>query len=435
MNKNKIKPGIKRWILLSIIGVILLVVGVSPIYKYINTIVSKTYIFIIITILGIIISFFAFKNVLMILLNIVNKYKYEVDLSRNSVTGMINKKRILDKGPKILILGGGTGLSVLLRGLKNHTSNITAVVTVADDGGGSGVLREDLGMLPPGDIRNCILALADTEPSMEKLMQYRFNEGKLKGQSFGNLFIAAMNGVYDNFELAVKEISNVLAVSGKVLPMTLEDVTLFAKLENGEVIKGESNIPLKNGKMNSKIENVYLEPEDVFPLKETIEEIKAADIILLGPGSLYTSVIPNLMIKGIVEEIEKSNAQKVYITNVMTQPGETDDYSVKEHVDAIISHGSEDIIDYVIVNNESLPKDVFEKYALDGSKPVLLKEEDKDYLNKKNIEIIEDNLIDIKKEYIRHDTYELSRIISEIAPKYKSKLLKLLISKKYINKS
>ncbi|MGO1370277.1 MAG: gluconeogenesis factor YvcK family protein [Senegalia sp. (in: firmicutes)] len=435
MNKNKIKAGIKRWILLSIIGIILLAIGVSPIYKYINSIFNKSYIFVILIILGIIISFFAFKNVLIILLNIVNKYKYEVDLSRNSVAGMINKKRILEKGPKVLILGGGTGLSVLLRGLKTHTSNITAVVTVADDGGGSGVLREDLGMLPPGDIRNCILALADTEPSMEKLMQYRFTEGNLKGQSFGNLFIAAMNGVYDNFEFAIKEISNVLAVSGKVLPMTLEDVTLFAKLENGKIIKGESNIPIKNKEMNSCIENVYLEPENVFPLKETIEEIKEADIILLGPGSLYTSVIPNLMIKGIVEEIEKSYAQKVYISNVMTQPGETDNYSLKDHVDAIISHGSEKIIDYVVVNNEKLPKDIFDKYSLDGSKPVLLKERDKKYLKEKGIDIIEGNLIDIKKEYIRHDTYELSRLISDLVPKYKSKILKLFLSKKDISKS
>ncbi|MGO1712688.1 MAG: gluconeogenesis factor YvcK family protein, partial [Senegalia sp. (in: firmicutes)] len=271
--------------------------------------------------------------------------------------------------------------------------------------------------------------------SMEKLMQYRFTEGNLKGQSFGNLFIAAMNGVYDNFEFAIKEISNVLAVSGKVLPMTLEDVTLFAKLENGKIIKGESNIPIKNKEMNSCIENVYLEPENVFPLKETIEEIKEADIILLGPGSLYTSVIPNLMIKGIVEEIEKSDAQKVYISNVMTQPGETDNYSLKDHVDAIISHGSEKIIDYVVVNNEKLPKDIFDKYSLDGSKPVLLKEKDKKYLKEKGIDIIEGNLIDIKKEYIRHDTYELSRLISDLVPKYKSKILKLFLSKKDISKS
>ncbi|WP_130807694.1 gluconeogenesis factor YvcK family protein [Senegalia massiliensis] len=433
--KYSVKSGIKRWILLCIIGVILLSFGISPIYKYIDLIISNNYMYIIMVVFGVVITFFALRNVLTIILTIVNQHKYEVDISRNSVTGMLNKKKVLDKGPRVVILGGGTGLSVLLRGLKNHTSNITAVVTVADDGGGSGVLRSDLGMLPPGDIRSCILALADTEPTMEKLIQYRFTEGNLKGQSFGNLFIAAMNGIYDNFELAIKEMSNVLAVSGKVLPMTLEDVTLFAKLENGKIVKGESNIPLINGKVNSKIDSVFLKPEETFPLDETIEEIKRADIILLGPGSLYTSVIPNLMVKGIVEELEKSSADKVYITNVMTQPGETDKFSVKDHVSAILKHSSKDIIDHVIVNNEKLPLEIFEKYSFDGSEPVLLSNEDKKFLKDNNINIIEDNLIDIKNEYIRHDAIELSRIIVELVPKYKSKILNFLISKRDISKN
>ncbi|NBI08186.1 gluconeogenesis factor YvcK family protein [Senegalia massiliensis] len=430
-----IKSGIKRWVILCIIGVILLSLGISPIYKYMDLIIINNYMYIIMVIFGVAITFFALRRVLTIILTIVNQHKYEVDISRNSVTGMLNKKKILDKGPRVVILGGGTGLSVLLRGLKNHTSNITAVVTVADDGGGSGVLRSDLGMLPPGDIRSCILALADTEPTMEKLIQYRFTEGDLKGQSFGNLFIAAMNGIYDNFELAIKEMSNVLAVSGKVLPMTLEDVTLFAKLKNGKTVKGESNIPLINGKVNSEIDYVFLKPEESFPLEETIEEIKRADIILLGPGSLYTSVIPNLMIKGIVEELEKSSADKVYIANVMTQPGETDNYSVKDHISAILKHSSEDIIDHVIVNNEKLPLEIFEKYSFDGSEPVLLTKEDEKFLKANNINIIEDNLIDIKNEYIRHDTVELSRIIVELVPKYKSKILNFLISKRDISKN
>lgn len=430
-----IKSGIKRWVILCIIGVILLSLGISPIYKYMDLIIINNYMYIIMVIFGVAITFFALRRVLTIILTIVNQHKYEVDISRNSVTGMLNKKKILDKGPRVVILGGGTGLSVLLRGLKNHTSNITAVVTVADDGGGSGVLRSDLGMLPPGDIRSCILALADTEPTMEKLIQYRFTEGDLKGQSFGNLFIAAMNGIYDNFELAIKEMSNVLAVSGKVLPMTLEDVTLFAKLKNGKTVKGESNIPLINGKVNSEIDYVFLKPEESFPLEETIEEIKRADIILLGPGSLYTSVIPNLMIKGIVEELEKSSADKVYIANVMTQPGETDNYSVKDHISAILKHSSEDIIDHVIVNNEKLPLEIFEKYSFDGSEPVLLTKEDEKFLKSNNINIIEDNLIDIKNEYIRHDTVELSRIIVELVPKYKSKILNFLISKRDISKN
>ena len=245
--------------------------------------------------------------------------------------------------PKVVVVGGGTGLSVLLRGLKRFTPNITAIVTVADDGGGSGVLREDLGMLPPGDIRSCLLALANTEPTMEKLFQFRFKEGRLKGQSFGNLFIAAMNEIYGSFELAIKEASNVLAVTGKVLPMTLENVTLYAILKNGQVVKGESEIPLKNKEVGSRIERIYMEPKVSYPLDEAIVAIEEADVIVLGPGSLYTSIIPNLLVNNIVGTIFDARAPKVYISNIMTQPGETDGYTVLDHVEAILKHSREDL--------------------------------------------------------------------------------------------
>ncbi|MBS4537405.1 YvcK family protein [Clostridium sp. D2Q-11] len=435
INKMKIKIGIKRWIVLGGIGIILFSLGLSPIYKYINFTIDEPYIYIIMIIVGTIFLFISLKYGLGTLLGVINKYKYEVDLSKNSVSNMINKKKVLDKGPKVVVLGGGTGLSVLLRGLKNYTSNITAVVTVADDGGGSGILREDLGMLPPGDIRSCILALADTEPTMEKLLQYRFTEGNLKGQSFGNLFIAAMNGIYDNFEFAIKEMANVLAVSGEVLPMTLEDVTLYAKLENGKVIKGESNVSVVNEEIKSKIEKVFLKPQNLNPLVETIDRIREADIVLLGPGSLYTSVIPNLLIKNIVKELENTKATKIYISNVMTQPGETDGYSVSDHVRAIIKHSSEKIIDYVITNNEKLPANVLQKYSEDGATPVLLNEEDNDYLIIKGITVIEDNLIDIKKDYIRHDAIRLSQIITSLSQNHKLPILEFLNSRKDISKS
>jgi len=326
---------------------------------------------------------------------------------------------MLSEGPKIVVIGGGTGLSVLLSGLKEYTTNITAIVTVADDGGGSGILREDLGMLPPGDIRSCIIALANTGPTMEKLLKYRFEEGQLKGQSFGNLFIAAMNGIYGNFEVAIKEMSNVLAVSGKVLPMTLEDVKLFAKLENGEIIKGESNIPIENKKYGSRIERVFIEPKDSLPLEEAIEAIREADGIVLGPGSLYTSVIPNLMVKDFCQNIEKSNAVKMYITNVMTQPGETDDHDVKDHVNAILEHSKINILDYVITNNESIAKETLERYYEDGAKQVLCSVEQEKYLKSKGIEVIGDKLIDIRKDYIRHDAIRLSQIIVDLAGKKK----------------
>lgn len=321
---------------------------------------------------------------------------------------------VIRNGPKVVVIGGGTGLSVLLRGLKKYTSNITAIVTVADDGGGSGILREDLGMLPPGDIRSCILALANTEPEMEKLLQYRFTEGQLKGQSFGNLLIAAMNGIHGNFEKAIKEVSNVLAVTGKVLPVTLDDVKICAKLTNGKVIEGESNITLKNKEIKSKIDHIYVEPEVCYPLDEAIEAINEADAIVLGPGSLYTSVIPNLLVKDMVEYIYNANSSKIYISNVMTQPGETDGYSLIDHVDAVIKHSREGFINYVIANVEPIPKSLLSKYSDDGSEPVLAKKEEIDKLKNKNIKVITDKLIDIKKDYIRHDALKVSKIIMDI---------------------
>jgi len=326
-------------------------------------------------------------------------------------------KNVLDRGPKVVAIGGGTGLSVLLRGLKKYTSNITAIVTVADDGGGSGILREDLGMLPPGDIRSCILALANTEPTMEKLLQFRFKEGMLKGQSFGNLFLAAMNEIYGSFEVAIKETSNVLAVTGKVLPMTLENVTLYAVLENGHVIKGESKIPLKNKELGSRIDYIYMEPKISYPLDEAITAIEEADVIALGPGSLYTSVIPNLLVNNMVGKIHSARAPKVYISNVMTQPGETDGYTVLDHVNAILKHSQEDFLDYVIANIEEIPEETLRKYIFDGSEPVVLGDSDEDILEKKGIKLIKENLVDIKNDYIRHDSMKLSQILMDIANK------------------
>lgn len=317
--------------------------------------------------------------------------------------------------PRVVVIGGGTGLSVLLRGLKEYTPNITAIVTVADDGGNSGDLREDLGILPPGDIRDCLLALANTEPSMEKLFNYRFDDGKLKGQNIGNLLIAAMNNMYGSFEKAVKEMSNVLAVTGRVLPMTLSNVSLCAVLENGRLVRGESKIPREALASESPIEKVYVEPEILQPLEDAIDAILAADLIVLGPGSLYTSVIPNLLVDRIVDSIKESQGVKVYIANVMTQPGETDNYSLYGHVDAILRHSRDDILDYVIANLEDIPDQLLESYAEDGAQQVRIEREDLLDLEKKDINFIGQDLIDIKDGLIRHDSKVLSRILISIA--------------------
>lgn len=309
---------------------------------------------------------------------------------------------------KVVVIGGGTGLSTMLRGLKQYTSHITAIVTVGDDGGGSGKLREDLGMLPPGDIRNCILALADTEPLMEDLLQYRFTEGSLKRQCFGNLFLAAMAGISENFEDAVQKMSSVLAVKGKVLPVTLDDMKLIAELENGEIIEGESKIPSEVIVRNTRIKKIAIKPIDAKPLEEAIKAINNADVIIMGPGSLYTSIIPNLLVKGIPEAICKSPAKKVYISNVMTQPGETDGFKVSNHLKVLMDYGVAENIDYVIANNGIIPPDIKEKYAKENAELVVL---DYENISNLNVNVIEADLIKITKRYVKHNAEKLAELI------------------------
>lgn len=338
-------------------------------------------------------------------------YKKVQDEKLKSIT--IDERESSD--PNIVVIGGGTGQSVFLRGLKKRTHNITAIVTVADDGGGSGVLREDLGMLPPGDIRNCLLALANIEPTMKEVMQYRFTEGVLKGQSFGNLFLAAMNGLYGNFEVALYKMSQIFAITGKVIPVTLNDINLIAELKNGNVVKGESKIPKEVKKQKTSIKRVYLDKQEAVPLEEVISSIENADVIIMGPGSLYTSIIPNLLVNGVVDAIEKSKAPKVYICNIMTQPGETDNYNVLDHINAILNHTNKNIIDYIISNNEVLSKEMFERYQKDGAIQVLLDDNQRKKLKNMGIKNIEENLIEVKNNYIRHDAGHISDIVINLA--------------------
>jgi uncharacterized cofD-like protein len=301
---------------------------------------------------------------------------------------------------KVVVVGGGTGLSVLLRGLKEMPFDITAIVTVADDGGSSGRLRTEMSMPPPGDIRNVIVALADTEPLLASLLQYRFVNGVgLAGHSLGNLFIAAMKEITGDFATAIKEISRVLAVRGQVLPSANQAIVLKAIMEDGSIVTGESQIP-KTGK---KIKRVFLEPREVKPLDEAIEAIEQADLILLGPGSLYTSILPNLLVPGISKTIKKSKAKKVYICNVMTQPGETDNYTVSDHVKAIYRHVGEDLFHTILVNKAEIPKEFLAKYMEKGASPVKY---NRQHLSKLGYDIIEDHFVTYET-YLRHDAMKV----------------------------
>ncbi|MBN2897131.1 MAG: YvcK family protein [Clostridia bacterium] len=316
---------------------------------------------------------------------------------------------------KIVVIGGGTGLSVLLRGLKKVTNNITAVVAVSDDGGGSGVLREDLGMLPPGDIRSCILALSNKEPILQELFQYRFNEGRLKNQNFGNLMIAAMTGISENFEEAVKKISDIFAITGKVLPVTTDDIELIATLEDGTRVVGESNIPYSAVKKKSKIKSLSLTPPDAKVLPEVIEEIKEADVVVIGPGSLYTSIISNLLLEELREAIRLASGRVVYIGNVMTQLGETDGFGLREHIQVVETYLGSNVIDTVYANNGAVASETLTKYAIEEAKPVVVTPEDEAYCLEKAIELIQDDFVEIKKGYLRHDAEKLAkRIVQDV---------------------
>jgi uncharacterized cofD-like protein len=305
-------------------------------------------------------------------------------------------------GPRIVAIGGGTGLSTLLRGIKVYTENITAVVTVTDDGGSSGKLRKELGVPPPGDIRNCLVALSQEETLLSKLFQYRFSaKGSLAGHSFGNLFLTAMTDIAGGFDRAVVSASDVLAVRGRVLPVTLRSVTLTAVLENGKIVCGESAI----SRSKSRIARLRINPARPPACPEVLGAIRKADCIILGPGSLYTSIISNLLVGGIAKAIKASNAPKIYIANIMTQPGETSGYSLNSHLAAIEAHAGKGLFSIVLANSGAIPARILKKYAKDGASPVTA-----DDRSRKLTKVISSDIFS-GESYARHDSAKLAKAI------------------------
>lgn len=322
------------------------------------------------------------------------------------LVNLVFQKQKLSKGFKVVAVGGGTGLSVLLKGLKAYTSNLTAVVTVADDGGSSGRLRTELGMLPPGDLRNCIVALADSEDMMTNLLQFRFQNGSLDGHNFGNLFIAAMSHVSGDFTEALHHISSVLAIRGTVLPSTLSPVTLCGELQDGAYVEGESAVTHSL----APVRRVYLKPENAKTTPEVLASMQEADAIIIGPGSLFTSLIPNLLLDGVPDAIVRSKAVKIYICNCMTQKGETDGFKVSDHVRAIVDHTGNKIFDTVLVN-QTLPNEtLLDKYSRVGAYPV---EADTIVLEKMGLSVRKADLLD-QSNVIRHDGRKLAKVLMEL---------------------
>jgi len=335
-------------------------------------------------------------------------------INSNSGNPLAKYKINSGTGPRIVVIGGGTGLSVILRGMKKVTENLTAIVTVADDGGGSGMLREDLGMLPPGDVRSCILAMADEESDMQQVLQYRFTEGILSGQNFGNLMIAALNGIYGNFEDAVAKTHDILRVKGRVIPVTGADIQLCAELADGRIICGESKIQPAVIAAGSPIRRVFLTPDKPAAEEGAIQAIREADIIVMGPGSLYSSIIVNFLVDGISDAVINARGIKALICNVMTQPGETDAYTVYDHVRAVNEYIGREVIEYVLVNNQPAARDCLERYEKDGAAQLLPSDEDRRRLAEKGIIAIENDFTDVRAGYFRHDADRIAGVVMRL---------------------
>ncbi len=408
-------PGIriKRWVFLFILSIIVIIAGFSGfigslfshirfeafnidwIFYRLQQLKALDYLLLLLGVGGIILAARrAYFSVLTIFMP--NREKDFIN--------MAYRKAKLKRGPKVAAIGGGTGMPNVLRGMKRYTSNLSAVVTVADDGGSSGRLRKDYQILPPGDIRNCIVALADEEALLGRLFKYRFEKGDdLSGHNFGNIFLTALTHVVGDFPMAINESSKVLAIQGEVLPVSLDNIQLRAKLKDGREIHGESNIPQSGG----VIEKVFIEPADCKPYVHAVEAIKKADVVVIGPGSLYTSIMPNLLVPGIREALEGSKQLRIYICNIMTQPGETDGFTVSDHVKAIIDHAGGRVIDYVVANNVLPGEQLLTRYAGEGAYPVRV---DRDRLHLLGVKLIEGQLFD-EGEFIRHSPQRLARIL------------------------
>lgn len=418
--------GLKRWLLVSVVGVFLVVLGVSLVARVNLYAVVGAWLFehisysadmfrrgpvvagVLALSLGVFLTMYGvIRLVRSVLVTLVGPSK--------GMAEAFYERRHLGRGPRTVAVGGGTGIPTFLRGFKQYTANITAVVTVADDGGSSGRLRNEFGILPPGDIRNCLVALADTEPLMERLFQHRFENGEgLAGHSFGNLFILAMTEATGNFFDAVQASSQVLAVRGRVLPSTLDQVYLTAKMADGREVTGESII----GKAGAPIQHLFLERGEpgaeggeIRPLPEAIEAIEQAELIVLGPGSLYTSVIPNLLVPGIADAIRRSKALKVYVCNIMTESGETDDYTVSKHIKAIIDHAGYGVINACVANTQPIPPDVLQKYAEENSRPV---EIDVAEVQRLGVDLVQVDVLDTRHKYVRHDSDKLAWYIAKL---------------------
>jgi uncharacterized cofD-like protein len=409
MSNNLIKwlyPGmnIKRWVFIALLGIGIVAGGAMALaaeYAFVR-------IFgVIIVLCGVVIIVMGTGKMIVSLITLF------LPKGERELVNILYQRRYLERGPKVVCIGGGHGLSHLLFGLKEYTSNLTAIVTVADSGGSSGRLREEFNIVAPGDIRNCLVALADAPALMGELFQFRFSqESALQGHNFGNLFLTAMIQLTGgDFEKAIHESSKVLAIRGNVVPSTVSNVHLVAEYEDGSVTQGEADIP----NTSTRIKRVFLNPKDAPATQQALDAVADADIVVLGPGSLYTSIMPNLVVKGLPEAIAASPAFKIYVCNVMTQPGETDGYSACDHVRAIVEHTNDAIINACLINNAEIPEAALKRYQIEDSFPV---KPDSDQIRGFGYKVYATDLLEVDN-YIRHDSEKLTKALIRLIEQYR----------------
>lgn len=428
-----LKPGthVKRYILLQLLSVAVLIFSVIMLIQSPEVDLKRlvAYIALItLSLFGIAFSFIiAQRNILILSLKNISGKTQDVNLKK-----LLYENTALKKGPRVVVIGGGSGLSNILRGLKEHTANITAIVTTFDDGGSTGKLVKEMDVVAPGDIRKCIAALSTSESTIESLLTYRFSDGHIDNHSLGNLFLVALTEITGSFAAAVKKLSEVFKIRGKVLPVTLDKMKLCASLENGEVVVGEANIPDRVKESKSPIKQIFLKEGSCTPSPEVIESIKDANVIVIGPGSLYTSVACNLLVDDVSRSIIQSKAKKVFISNLMNQPGETDGYTLARHVNEIERYIGKHVLDYCISNNGEITNEMIKDFNQGNSTPVKI---DLENIQNRAICVIQEDLVVTAPNSILHDSDRVAEIIIAIAKSKKVGDLNIVkVKKKHLKK-
>lgn len=406
---------IKRWMFLILLGVVATCFAISNILNS-NVLrpadIIKIVISFVIGFTAIVVGFiFMQKRVLEILIEANNTSTEKGKRANINLKGLIFNKTMYDEGPKVVVIGGGTGLNNIIKGLKKYTNNITAIVNISDYGYETSQSRKELGILPYEEIKDSIVALSDQEELMEKLFSWNFKNKKIKGLNFGDIYLTAMNEIFKSPSVGIRKSTEILNITGQVVPATLDDITVCAELEDGTIVESKEKIPEVVYNKVSKIKRIHIIPSNCKPAPGVVEAIENADAIVIGPGSLYTNVLPNLMIKNISKAIRESKALKIYITNIMTEPGQTDNYSISDHLEAIFEHGGKDMVDYCLADTGEIVPEFVRKYNQEGQDIVL---QDIDKATRKGIKIIQKHLSKIDGEYIRHDPDKIAASIMEL---------------------